>query len=587
VTTTGGTNANYNIHRLETGKFTINARPITLTAKDKTITFGDAVPAFAVNTTYIDIQAAGEGVGLVAGESATVLGAIESVGLKEAKTDIGTYTGNIIITKKATAATDAPNYEISVLPGTYKINPAGGYTLIAENKTVTYGQAYEFTFIAPNGEPVKDVEFEVYKGEEKLEANPTDFGTYTIKVHPDTYAPANFGGAEAEITYIEGTLTIEKKELKIVPQTQTLRVGKKATDLVASMVDFDGLVAADEGKIDYTLDFNGVAVDGQKALTTPGTTDDGIKAVLSAAAEGNRNANYTLSAASVGKLIVVNAATLVLGNNEASDLADLSTYNGAEVTVKINLAARNGRKLPAATTRNWETETWVTLTLPFDIDVATLSQKLGYAIVNVIDPEATVIDGTGSKFYGKLTMKGGNGYHAGEADADTKLAANKPILVKIADDIANVGAAGVVDFGTQKIVAPADEAALTVDAGKGAKFIGTYASKTVTKDDDAALWFMMGNTPKWAYIGTSSDNSWTIKPFEAYIDMSGAPAAPANMTFYFEDIDGSVTAIKSISADNLNGKIAEGMYNLNGMKLNSVPTQKGVYIVNGKKVVIK
>jgi hypothetical protein len=69
--------------------------------------------------------------------------------------------------------------------------------------------------------------------------------------------------------------------------------------------------------------------------------------------------------------------------------------------------------------------------------------------------------------------------------------------------------------------------------------------------------------------------------------MSGAPAAPANMTFYFEDIDGSVTAIKSISADNLNGKIAEGMYNLNGMKLNSVPTQKGVYIVNGKKVVIK
>ena len=584
VTTTGGVNANYNIHRLTTGKFTIKARPITLTAKPQTITFGDAVPAFDVNDTYIGIEAKDveHNTGLAKdADKAIVLGAIQSVGLKETKTDIGTYEGNIVITPKATAATDAPNYEISVLPGTYKINPAGGYTLIAQNKTVTYGEDYEFTYIAPKGEPVKAVAFEVYKGAVKQDANPTDAGTYTIKIKPNTYAPANFGGAEAEITYIEGTLTINQKALKIIPQEQTLRVGKKATDLVASMVDFDGVVAGDEGKIAYTLDFNGVTVDGEGKLTTTGTTDDGIKAVLSGAAEGNRNANYSLNAgASVGKLIVVNAATLVLGNNEASDLADLSTYNGANVQVMINLAARNGRKLPAATTHNWEKETWVTLTLPFDIDVATLSQKLGYAIVNVIDPEATVIDGTGSKFYGKLTMKGGNG-------KNDVLAANKPILVKIADDIAHVGAAGVVDFGTQKIVAPADEADLTVDAGKGAKFIGTYASKTVKKDDNAALWFMLGNTPKWAYIGTSSDNSWTIKPFEAYIDMSGAPAAPANMTFYFEDIDGSVTAIKSISADNLNGKIAEGMYNLNGMKLNSVPTQKGVYIVNGKKVVIK
>ncbi len=586
VTTTGGDNANYNIHRLETGKFTINARPITLTAKDQTITFGEEVPAFAVNDTYIDIEAKDveHNTGLAkAADQATVLGAIQSVGLKEAKTDIGTYTGNIVITKKATAATDAPNYEISVVAGTYTINAAGGYTLIAQNKTVTYGEAYAFTFIAPNGDPVKDVQFDVYKGEEKLDANPTEFGTYTIKVHPDTYAPANFGGAEAVITYIDGTLTINKKELTITPKEQTLRVGKKATDLVASMVDFSGVVAGDEGKIDYTLDFNGVAVDGEGKLTTIGTTNNGIKAVLSDPAEGNRNANYTLSAASVGKLIVVDTDILVLGNNEASDLADLSTYDGAEVTVKINLAARNGRNLGGV--RNWVKENWVTLTLPFDITVAELSQKLGYAIVNVIDPEATEIDGTGSKFYGKLTMKGGNG-------KDDVLAANKPILVKIADDIVNVGDAGTVDFGPRNIVAPADAAALTVDAGQGAKFVGTYASKTVTKDDDAAIWFMIGGGyTQWAYITTTSENSWIIKPFEAFIDMSGAPAsARENMTFYFEELDGSTTAIKCIGSDNLESRMnvnAEGWYTLDGMKLQGAPTQKGIYINNGKKVVIK
>ena len=68
--------------------------------------------------------------------------------------------------------------------------------------------------------------------------------------------------------------------------------------------------------------------------------------------------------------------------------------------------------------------------------------------------------------------------------------------------------------------------------------------------------------------------------------MSGSSAR--NMTFVFEELDGSTTAIRNVNVDDLNGKIAaEGMYNMNGMKLNTVPTQKGVYILNGKKVVIK
>lgn len=215
------------------------------------------------------------------------------------------------------------------------------------------------------------------------------------------------------------------------------------------------------------------------------------------------------------------------------------------------------------------------MTLPFNISVAELSQKLGYAIVNVIDPSKTVINGTSSEFYGKLTMKGGNGM-------DDVLAANKPFLVKTADDID-----GVIDFGTQTVVAPSGD--LSVDAGQGAKFVGTYATKTVTKGDNANIWFMLGNTAKWAYIGTSSVNSWDIVPFEAYIDMTSMPTgAPRNMTFFFEEIDGSTTAIKSIEADNQSSQqSAEGWYTLNGVKLMSAPTQKGVYIKDGKKVVIK
>ena len=54
-----------------------------------------------------------------------------------------------------------------------------------------------------------------------------------------------------------------------------------------------------------------------------------------------------------------------------------------------------------------------------------------------------------------------------------------------------------------------------------------------------------------------------------------------------EEADGSTTAIRSINADEINSKNAEGIYNLNGVKLNSVPSQKGVYIQNGKKIVVK
>ena len=579
--TTGATvDANYQLQVVAAGTWSITARPITLTAKNQTITFGNAAPAFAVSDTYIAIEAAGTNRGLVAGDHDYVLNAIESVGLKEAKTDIGTYADNIVITPKATAATVAPNYNINVVDGTYKINPAGGYTLIAQNKTVTYGEAYSFSYLAPQGEPVKAVAYEVYDGETKLTANPTDVGTYTIKIAKDDYAPANYGGAEAVIEYVQGTLTINKKELKIACAEQTLRVGKKATDLDATKVEFTGLVPADEGKIEYTLAFNGVPVDGTGALTTANTYFNGIQAVLAGAAATNRNKNYTLSATSVGNLKVVNATTLTFGVNEADDLANLATYNGAEVSVKINFNKRNARTL-GGQPRPWKAEEWVVLTLPFEISVSDLSKALGYAIVNVIDPSRTEINGTSSKFYGKLTMKGGNGN-------DTKLAANKPFLVKTVGDVT-----GVVDFGSQEIVAPGnDEDALSVDAGRGAKFTGTYTTKEVSKTDEAKIWFMLSGFQNWAYVGTSASATWNIVPLEGFIDMKNATSANEirSMTFFFEEEDGTVTAIESVNAEGANSAAsaaAEGWYTINGVKLEAKPTQKGIYIFNGKKVAIQ
>jgi hypothetical protein len=65
------------------------------------------------------------------------------------------------------------------------------------------------------------------------------------------------------------------------------------------------------------------------------------------------------------------------------------------------------------------------------------------------------------------------------------------------------------------------------------------------------------------------------------------PAAQGARIFV-EDFENGTTAIKSLNADEINGlKVAEGWYTIDGIKLQSMPTEKGVYIQNGKKVVIK
>ena len=56
-----------------------------------------------------------------------------------------------------------------------------------------------------------------------------------------------------------------------------------------------------------------------------------------------------------------------------------------------------------------------------------------------------------------------------------------------------------------------------------------------------------------------------------------------------EEIDGTKTAIKAIDAETVSSNIDNrtGWYTIGGMKLQSAPTQKGIYINNGKKVVVK
>lgn len=306
-------------------------------------------------------------------------------------------------------------------------------------------------------------------------------------------------------------------------------------------------------------------VAANKPVSEPGTIKVNLKADYD-------SKNFTVTT-DPGKVTYNDLGGLVLTSTDA-DLAAIEAADGTEVNVKIDFSLRNNREL--AGKRYWKGGEWNTLTLPFDITVAELSQILGYAIVNEIDPNG-YSESSGAPVYKfKLTMKGAYG--------EDYLPANKPFTIKTTDDIV-----GVKDFGTREIKAPRAEDLDGVNAGGGSMFKPAYAKKEVTKAANGNIWFLLGNHTKWAYITPSSENKWTILPFESYIDQNLNPASASNAIFIMEDLDGT-TAIHGINVDDAeNAKLnsAKGWYNLNGVKMENAPAMKGVYIKDGKKVVIK
>ncbi len=69
---------------------------------------------------------------------------------------------------------------------------------------------------------------------------------------------------------------------------------------------------------------------------------------------------------------------------------------------------------------------------------------------------------------------------------------------------------------------------------------------------------------------------------KAYLLLDGGAAPASELTMAFDDETTGVAEMEDVR-----GKMEDVWYTINGVKLNGKPTKKGLYIVNGKKVVIK
>ena len=361
------------------------------------------------------------------------------------------------------------------------------------------------------------------------------------------------------IVYNNSTFTIEPVELTATVNPQTILTTATTPELANAALDQDawtvkGLVNGEAKTVlDGTLAVNtttsGTAATGQEQANLGNVNVYGWGIKLSIKAKGN----YTLKEnTEYGELRVILPTTIEL--NDAKDMTATLTAANNVTTKSVTFNSRTLKK-----------DTWNTLILPFDIKVRDLSAKLGYAVVDMLDKS--------NADKNKVIFKIATG----------TIPANTPFMIKTDDEVnlqGKVFAPGASnDF--EKIIYTAATTGEVADAA-GNKMTGAYKPQTVNDGE----YYMTGSGSWKKYEGTGFNiNGERVK----FTKASASVSAPV---FYIEEgdgtmtvIDGETTSIERISAESL--KANDGWYTLNGVKLQSMPTQKGIYINNGKKVVIK
>ncbi len=225
--------------------------------------------------------------------------------------------------------------------------------------------------------------------------------------------------------------------------------------------------------------------------------------------------------------------------NAADNSELLTTYDGKSVIAKLT-----GRTL-------YKDGAWNTLCLPFDLAIA--GSPLEGATVKVLSATGTEFDEN------QLSVEFG--------DAPTTIPAGTPFIVKWAsgDNI-------VEPVFTYKTI---NKTAGSTDF-TGGSFVGNYAPVVLAENDYTKLYLGAANKLYWP----ASDV--TLNSFRAYFNLPGATAAPA---FKLDFGDEVVTGISNVKSAKTEGN--DSWYTVDGRKLDKQPTMKGVYVNNGRKVVVK
>ncbi len=210
ITPSGLTSGNYTI-TFNTGSLTIDKAGLTITADNKTKTYGATDPTFTASYA-----------GFVNGETSSVLG-----GALSFTRALGENAGNYVITPSGLTS---GNYTITFNIGSLAIDKVG-LTITADNKTKTYGAA-DPTFTASYAGFVNGETASVLGGTLSFTRAPGEnAGNYVI-------TPSGLTTGNYTITFNTGSLTIDKVGLTITADSKTKTYGAADPTFTASYAGF-------------------------------------------------------------------------------------------------------------------------------------------------------------------------------------------------------------------------------------------------------------------------------------------------------------------------------------------------------------
>ena len=527
-----GTVSNSNV-KFEKGTLTITKAPLTIKADDKQVKQGETLPEFTA--TYS---------GFKNNETESVLA--KRPVLTCTATESSTPGSYEIIVSNA----DAENYSISYEKGTLTITDADLIIVTAKNYSRVYGETNpEFDYIVNGGvlQGTPDIACAVTKT--------SDVGTYDIIISRGSISNPN-------VQYVNGKITITAAPLTISAGSYTMRQGDPMPQFAATYSGFKNYEGEEvlSSKPQFACEAN--------KNSKPGTYRISVS--------GAEAKNYAIEYVS-GTLTILSAVI-------TDEMAVSTTTAGS-------LSAEIGNSM-------WKTIKSLTISGQINgTDIRLIRKMLKEGKLEELNlRDAKIVSGGDSyDFYG-LSKTSENAI--GESmfyDCQNLKRIILPSSTQRIESYAFFGCSGL-----KQIELPAT----CVTVGDYAiAFCDSLASVTIPagimRIGESAFTYCTSLSTIYSEIDNMNDivsSDYFFSPFDGIADdclwhvPAGTKNAYTSLSWWgrswgiIDDLNSSASAIEKVTA---NRSEKDVWYTLRGMKINGVPTIPGIYIHNGKKVMIR
>ena len=545
----GGVDENYDFTYVN-GTLTVAAASVTLTANSGTVTYNgteQTVTGFTCSVdglTFTGVSASGSG------------------------TNAGTYPVTFSgVTLNSTKDNTNQYIVTNIVDGTLTIDPAEA-TVTADDKSKTYGEA-DPAFTATvtgmvNSESTDLISYTLNR------ATGNNVGDYVITPTGEA-AQGNY-----TVSYVPGTFTINQKALTITAQDQSITYGEEPTNAVA----YSGFITGE---------------------------DENTAGVLTGTLEYSYNSASDGSGTPYTTTIPQGTAYVIPGGLTATNYNITYNYGTLTVTAK---SIGNGSSMASGFTLNFgdggniillDGETTLTLTTDYTIGEVETTTSGKYS--------SKKVSGTGN-YTGSFKIR--NAIVNFQTDAErvewSATFVAEPAGTDLADDTKGhklpegIRAYIIIDIDGEWaipeplnyipegvpviLVSDKESGGFEVNDASGHTAInGTQKDANMLIETTASTHFAARAIYLLSHNEFVHNMAGDLAAGKVYLDPNHTSPSPSRASSRLRIKWDAVTAIDGITESGTAESRNDAWYTLDGRKLNGKPTQKGMYITNGKKVV--